>query len=259
MNPVIDIQSLTYVRGGAKILDNISLRLEAGEFLGIIGPNGGGKTTLLRILTGLERDYEGDVKLYGHDPSSSHQWRARVGVVPQRTDFPLRFPILAHEVVEMGTRARGAKLSKQQRTTRVQDALRLVGADSYAHRPLRELSGGQRQRVFIARALAAEPELLFLDEPTVGVDAFGQDLLLRWMAEWRRTKNLSVVLITHDVGMITPLVDKIACLNVRLHFHDRPDQLTGADIENTYGCPAEMIFHSAHTVPHRVLGKHSHE
>ncbi len=258
--PVIEVSALNFHRQRAAILSDVSLRVERGEFLGVIGPNGGGKTTLLRVLLGLESGYTGEVKILGERPSEGTGWRTKVGVVPQNRDYPPRFPVLVREIVEMGTRAHGAsRLSRETRRERVMHALQRVGAETLAERPLWQLSGGQKQRVFVARALASEPELLLLDEPTVGVDAQGQDLLLKWIAEWRNDSRLSVVLITHDIGVIAPIADKIACLNVSLHFHDRPDRLTGEALEKTYGCPAELIFHSGHAVPHRVVGPHSHE
>lgn len=133
----------------------------------------------------------------------------------------------------------------------------MVRAIEYADKSLHTLSGGQRQRVFIAKALVAEPELLLLDEPTVGVDSHGQDLLYNWVRKWRKERDLTVVLISHDVGVIAPICDKLACLNVQLHFHDRPDKFTGETVEKAYGCPAELVFHSS-SIPHRVVGEHHH-
>jgi zinc transport system ATP-binding protein len=256
---VIDINNLTFRYGEQTALENVSLQVQPGEFLGVIGPNGGGKTTLLRVLLGLERTHDGTVRVFGVDPARSNSWRCRVGVVPQHRDLPPRFPIRAREVVELGTYMVGApRLSRAERASRVEEALTLVGAAHYGSRPLRELSGGQKQRIFVARALALKPELLLLDEPTVGVDAEGQDLMLEWISRWRTEKGLTVVLVTHDIGVIAPLADKLACLNSHLHFHGKPDHLTGEDIQKAYGCPAEVVFHSGDVVPHVVLREHHH-
>jgi zinc transport system ATP-binding protein len=257
-NSIIEISDLCFRYGDAPALRNVSLRVDAGEFLGIIGPNGGGKTTLLRILLGLEKEYTGRVTMFGETPHLGFGWRSLTGVVPQSRPIPPRFPVRVCDVVEMGTMARRSEpLSKSQRRERVEEALALVGIDALAKRPLWELSGGQRQRAFIARALACRPKLLLLDEPTVGVDQQGQDLLLTWINRWKTERGITVVLVSHDVGVIAPLADKLACLNVDLHFHDRPDKLTGEAIERAYGCPAELVFHH-HGVPHRVLGEHRH-
>ncbi|RPH93802.1 metal ABC transporter ATP-binding protein [candidate division KSB1 bacterium] len=256
--PVISVEHLTFRYSDYPVLEDVSLHVHKGEFLGVIGPNGGGKSTLLRVLLGLEKDYTGTVHLFGEEPSGL-AWRKKVGVVPQHRDLPHRFPIRAREVVEMGTYVRGGPiLSRSARAARAEEALVSVSATAYAHRPLWQLSGGQKQRIFVARALAAKPELLLLDEPTVGVDIEGQDLLLEWMAGWKRDQNLTVVLISHDVGVIAPLVDKLACLNIRLHFHDHPERLTGEAIEKAYGCPAEVVFHSDNSIPHVVLHEHKH-
>jgi zinc transport system ATP-binding protein len=257
-NAIIEVENLSFAYREQRVLEDVSLSVCAGEFLGVIGPNGGGKTTLLRILLGLETRYQGRVRVFGEEPSSGMPWRKRVGVVPQHRDLPMRFPARAREVVEMGTFVRGVHLTRAERKSRAAEALALVGAAAYADHPLGQLSGGQKQRVLVARALAAKPDLLLLDEPTVGVDLEGQDLLLEWIARWRREREMTVVLISHDVGVIAPLVDKLACLNVQLFFHDRPDLLTGEAIQKAYGCPAEVLFHSAHAVPHVVLKEHKH-
>lgn len=256
---VIEVEHLTFSYGEQRVLEDVSFEVESGEFLGVIGPNGGGKTTLLRILLGLERGYQGTARVFGEVPTASNDWRKRVGVVPQHRDAAPRFPITAREVVELGLNIIGApRLNRGQRAERVEEALTLVGATAYAAKPLWQLSGGQKQRVFVARALVSRPDLLFLDEPTVGVDAEGQDLLLEWIARWRKERGITVMLVTHDVGVIAPLADKLACLNAKLFFHDRPDRLTGDAIQQAYGCPAEVLFHSAQAVPHIVLGEHHH-
>jgi len=256
---VIEIEHLSFRYGDQPVLEDVSLSVQRGEFLGVIGPNGGGKTTLLRVLLGLEREFEGRVRIFGQDPRRGIEWRKRVGVVPQLQALPPRFPVRARDVVVLGTQVRGGpRLSSAERRTRTNDALAQVGASAYAAQPVWKLSGGQRQRVFVARALVARPELLLLDEPTVGVDAEGQDLLLEWISSWRRERDLTVVLITHDIGVIAPLADKLACLNRQLHFHDRPEHLTGETIERAYGCPARVVFHSGGSMPHVVLGEHHH-
>jgi zinc transport system ATP-binding protein len=255
---VISVTKLSFAYGEQQVLEDVTLDVNQGEFLGVIGPNGGGKTTLLRVMLGLETSYAGSVKVFGETPHSSHRWRQLTGVVPQNRIIPPHFPVLAREVVEMGTQVRGAApMSRTERHQRVEEAMDFVDAAAYADKPLWQLSGGQRQRIFVARALALKPELLLLDEPTVGVDARGQDLLLQWISNWRKTNRMTVVLVSHDIGVIAPLADTLACLNVRVHFHGQPDRLTGEALEQAYGCPAEVLFHT-HVFPHRVLEEHKH-
>lgn len=255
----ISVKNLSFSYGEQPILEDVSIEVQPGEFLGIIGPNGGGKTTLLRILLGLEKKYSGVVRIFGEAPHESHDWRRRTGVVPQNRVLPPHFPVLARDVVEMGTHVRGLPdLTRSKRQRQIAEALEFVDATGYADRPLWELSGGQKQRIYVARAIVMKPELLLLDEPTVGVDARGQDLMLQWIVNWRRQSGMTVILISHDIGVIAPLADTLACLNLRVHFHGRPDRLTGEAIEKAYGCPAEVIFHS-HGFPHRVLEEHQHK
>ena len=256
--PVIEVRNLTFSYGEQPVLEDVSLSVQKGEFLGLIGPNGGGKTTLLRILLGLEKRYTGSVKIFGEIPHEGHVWRQRTGVVPQNRVLPPHFPVLARDVVEMGTHVRGMPpMARGQRQKLIAEALEFVEATEYTDRPLWQLSGGQRQRIFVARAIVMKPELLLLDEPTVGVDARGQDLLLQWIINWRKRSGVTVVLVSHDIGVIAPLADTLACLNLRVFFHGQPDRLTGEAIEKAYGCPAEVIFHS-HGFPHRVLEEHRH-
>jgi zinc transport system ATP-binding protein len=255
---IISIKNLSFRYGSQIVLENITLDVLRGEFVGLIGPNGGGKTTLLKLLVGLESPQSGSISIFGERPDRSYQWRSKIGVVPQFMTTAHKFPLLARDVVEMGTYVRGmGPLSRAERKQRVSETLEMVGAAEYGDKPMWDLSGGYRQRILVARALACKPELLLLDEPTVGVDAQGQDLLYEWIGKWRRERNLTVMLISHDVGVIAPLCDKLACLNVQLHFHDRPDKFTGDTVQKAYGCPAEVVFHST-TIPHRVVGEHKH-
>lgn len=256
---VIAVENLSFQYAAQPVLERVTFRVERGEFVGLIGPNGGGKTTLLRILMGLETGYTGTVRIFGDDPAHGHGWRQRVGVVPQTRQITPRFPLRGRDVVATGTHVRGMRaLSRNERAQRVDEALASVGAADFADRPLWRLSGGQAQRIFVARALAMRPELLLLDEPTVGVDAQGQDQLLEWISRWKTERGMTVVLVSHDVGVIAPLADKLACLNIQLHFHDRPDRLTGDDIQKAYGCPAEVVFHSGRAIPHVVVHEHRH-
>ena len=257
LESVIEVKGLGFSYGEQPVLENVSLSVRPGEFLGIIGPNGGGKTTLLRILLGLEKKYPGSVRIFGDIPHEGHNWRQRTGVVPQNRVLPPHFPVLARDVVEMGTHVRGLPpLPRVERLKKIADALEFVEATSYSNAPLWQLSGGQKQRIFVARAIVMKPELLLLDEPTVGVDARGQDLMLKWIVDWRKQTGMTVVLVSHDIGVIAPLADTLACLNIAVHYHGQPDRLTGEAIEKAYGCPAEVIFHT-HGFPHRVVEEHS--
>ncbi|MCC6476762.1 ABC transporter ATP-binding protein [bacterium] len=253
---ILEVSHLTFRYGQQTALDDVSLALQRGHFLGIIGPNGGGKSTLLRLALGLETPASGSITLFGETPTRTHGWRKRVGFVPQYQSVAPRFPVSAFDVTAMGLLVRGIPEPQAEETrVRVQGALSRVGIDAPSDKPWWSLSGGQKQRVLLARAMVNEPELLLLDEPTVGVDARGNDLLLTWLDLWRKERQLTVVLVTHDTGIIAPICDRLACLNIHLHFHDHPEKLSGDDLEKTYGCPAEMLFHDS-SMPHRVVHKH---
>lgn len=258
MNELISLKNVGFRYGSSAALEDVTLSVESGVFVGLIGPNGGGKSTLLKLILGLEAPQSGEVRVFGENPATGMHWRKKIGHVPQQREFTTRFPISAEQVVALGLLARGLPdySDSQQRDMTVR-ALHHVGMEAHAKRTWWTLSGGQKQRILIARALVHEPELLLLDEPTVGVDARGQDLLNQWLSEWRVERKLTVILVSHDIGAISPFCDRLACLNVNLHFHDRPEKLSGEAIEKTYGCPAELVFHD-HSLPHRVVGPHEH-
>jgi zinc transport system ATP-binding protein len=219
---IVSIKGLWICRAEHVVLENINLELQAGDFLGLIGPNGGGKSTLLKAMLGLIKLDRGSIALFGLPPAAA---RSRVGYVPQKTVFDQSFPVKALDVVLMDDRAE-----------------REIGA----------LSGGEQQRVFVARSLVSDPKLLLLDEPTAGVDSAQQTDFYDLLCHLNRDLHIAIVLVSHDVTAISKYVNKIACLNQRLYYHDSKE-LSNEDIEKAYGCPVEMI---AHGTPHRVLREH---
>lgn len=237
---------------GVPVLEDISLRVSRHDFLGIIGPNGGGKTTLLRILLGLIKPDRGIITLFGQSPEAS---RKRVGYVPQQAHFDRDFPISVLDVVMMGRMGHRGMLKKYgDEDYRVaEDVLRTVDMFDLRHRQIGKLSGGQRQRVFIARALATRPELLVLDEPSTGVDAKNHEALYGLLKKLH--ESIPIIMVSHDLGAVYACVDKVACLNRRLYYHDSKE-LQARDFENAYNCPVDLI---AHGVPHRVLKEHREE
>lgn len=247
--PAIEVKNLWFYFGKAPVLEGVTFTLEQGDFLGILGPNGGGKTTLLKLLLGMLKPAKGSIRILGQNPHDAHH---RVAYVPQNTDFNLSFPISVMEVALMGrlSRARmGRGYSGEDRAS-VQEALKKAGMWAYKDRPVGSLSGGQRQRVFIARALATEPEILFLDEPTASVDPEFETDLYEFLKELNR--YVTIVTITHDVGVISRYVKSVACVNRRLIFHGE-GKITKEMLDMAYQCPVDLI---AHGIPHRVLPEH---
>jgi zinc transport system ATP-binding protein len=247
---VVKLEDVWVQYNGVPILEGISLNIEKDDFLGIIGPNGGGKTTLLKVVLGLIHPSRGAVSVLGKPPERS---RSRIGYVPQHNLFDREFPISVWDAVIMGRCGKAGLLRRYGDADRraTQDALQTVGMLDYKDRQLGKLSGGELQRVFIARALVSEPKLLLLDEPTASVDPAMQTEFYELLE--RLKQQMAVVLVSHDISAVSIYVDKIACLNRQLHYHGSKE-LTPEILEATYKCPVQMIAHGV--VPHRVLKEH---
>jgi zinc transport system ATP-binding protein len=250
--PAIDMKGVWFSYGKAPILKDVTLTLKQGDFLAILGPNGGGKTTLLKLLLGLLKPDRGELRVLGQSP---HDAQNRVGYVPQNTDFNTTFPISVMDVAMMGRLSWsriGRRYSRDDRE-KVEAALKHTGIWDYRHALIGSLSGGQRQRVFIARALATDPEILFLDEPTASVDPNFEMDLFEFLRELNR--KVTIVTITHDVGVISRYVKSVACVNRSLAFHEE-GKITPEMLDMAYHCPVDLI---AHGIPHRVLPVHTQE
>jgi zinc transport system ATP-binding protein len=250
--PAIEVEHVFYSYEGADVLTDVTFSLERGDFLGIIGPNGGGKTTLLKLLLGILKPDRGKIRILGQDP---HDTGHRVGYVPQNMGSSRSFPVSVMDVALMGrlSRARMGKRYTEEDREKVRKVLEKVGMWEYRDRPIGKLSGGQRQRVFIARALSTDPEILFLDEPTAGVDVEFQTHVYDFLKELNR--EVTIVVITHDIGVISSYMKSIACLNRHFIFHEG-SQITQKMIDMAYQCPVDLI---AHGLPHRVLPTHREE
>jgi zinc transport system ATP-binding protein len=251
MASIVLVKDLFVRRQGHPVLEDLNLELFDGDFLGLIGPNGGGKSTLLKVMLGLIKPDRGDVKIFGLEPVKA---RKLIGYMPQKTIFDPSFPVKAIDVVLMGRFSRKGLFrgyGSEDREAAL-DALEDVGMREYAEREIGAFSGGEQQRVFVARSLVSEPKLLLLDEPTAGVDAAQQTEFYDLLCRLNRMKGIAIVLVSHDITAISKYVNKIACLNQRLYYHGSKE-LTNEDIERAYGCPVEMI---AHGTPHRVLREH---
>jgi zinc transport system ATP-binding protein len=233
-------------------LEEVDLLVEEGDFLGIIGPNGGGKTVLLKVILGLIRPDRGSVRIFGRPPRDA---RGLVGYVPQSPRFDPTFPMRVLDVVSMG-RLRQAKPFRgytRHDRERALRALEQVDMADMGTRQVGKLSGGQIQRVLIARALVDEPRLLLLDEPTASLDTPGDREFYEILQ--RLPEETAIVLVTHDLGIVHSYVKTIACLNGRLHYH-HAKEITREMVEEAYGCPVDFVVHP-HT--HRILEPHPEE
>ncbi len=239
--------------GRVRVLDNISLTVDKGEFLGIIGPNGGGKSTLLKAVLGLIPVSVGDISLFGESPLRGRRF---TGYVPQQSEFDRQFPISVEEVALTG-RLKGRFVPFHRYSVEDRDfaaeLLREVGILNLRDRQIGRLSGGEFQKMLIARALASSPRLLILDEPTASVDVSSRTQIYELLKELNQ--KMTIILVTHDLTAISSHVRSMACLNVKMHYHGEPE-LNETVIGEMYGCPVDLI---AHGVPHRMLREHDDE
>jgi zinc transport system ATP-binding protein len=213
--------------GGPPVLQGVDLEVEAGEFLAIAGPNGGGKTTLLRLALGLERPSRGSVRLFG-EPADRFSDRARLGYLAQRSQLGVQAPATVREVVAAGRSALRpfGRLGSADREA-IDEAIVRVGLAAVAKRPLTRLSGGQQQRAFIAKALVAGPRLLALDEPTAGVDVSAQDALAELLARLNGELGVTILYVSHEFGAIEHVVERLVLVRERIVFDGPPSALPG--------------------------------
>jgi zinc transport system ATP-binding protein len=251
-DPAVCLKGVTVRYGESVVLDRIHLDVPRGSFQGLIGPNGGGKTTLLKAILGLVPIAEGEIRVLGRTGRDLDSVRGLVGYVPQRTANERDFPATALDVVLMGRYARIGILHLATRADRekARRALELVGMNDRAERPVGQLSGGEQQRVFIARALASEAELLLLDEPTTGVDVVAQEEFFQLLRRLQSELGLTILLATHDIGAVSTHVDQVGCLNRRLFYHGHPREgLTPELLEDLYGKEVRVMVHQHDRLP----------
>ena len=251
--PVIEVKNIWLYKNGEVVLEDINLKIFKRDVFAIIGPNGGGKTTLLKVILGLIPPERGTIRILGGPPSEN---RHLIGYVPQLRTFDFSYPISVRGMVLSGLLGRKPGIIKTfsaADTVLADKALETMGIAHLADRAISDLSGGEQQRAVIARALAGNPQVLLLDEPTVFVDASTETRFYDILENLTRT--MTIVLVTHDIGVIASHVTKVACLNRRLFTHDS-QELTEDMIQGAYKCPVDII---AHGHPHRVLRSHPPE
>ncbi len=251
MSYAIEAHKINFAYDRQPVLIDVDLTVEEGDFVAFLGPNGGGKTTLIKILAGILKPDSGWVRILGRPVN---EVQGAIGYVPQDLHTKAGFPISAFEVALMGRlgpNGRGRSFSAADKRAAA-EALDRVGMLELRHELIGKLSGGQRQRVFIARALAGESRLLFLDEPVAGVDAAWQSNLFELLKELNR--QVTIVVVSHDLSVMSTYIKSVACIN-RTLFHHPSSEISAQVIQETYQCPVELI---AHGLPHRVLAVHDH-
>lgn len=248
--PVLSIRNVYAGYDNEIILENINLEIAANDFVGLIGPNGGGKSTLLKAILGLLKPQKGEIRILGKDSRYGRQW---IGYVPQFIETDRDFPISVWDTVRMGLLGGWQFFSRlsSNESDRIASALEQVGMLDLRKKKVGDLSGGQRQRIFIARALISDPKILLLDEPTASVDPNATKEIYQLFSDLNH--RMAILLVSHDMMAISSFTKTIACLNHKLVYHNSKE-LTSKMLERIYGCPVDLI---AHGVPHRVLPSHT--
>ncbi|MEW6184405.1 MAG: ABC transporter ATP-binding protein [Thermodesulfobacteriota bacterium] len=249
---IIEIKDLWFSFNGQAVLQGVNLTIHRGDYLVVFGPNGGGKTVLLKLMLGLLKPTRGMIRVFGEPPGKAAH---RIGYVPQNVHINKDFPVSVLDVVLMGCLRHSRGWSRYSRDDRAaaREALDLMKVWDIREQRIGELSGGQLQRVFIARALVAEPECLFLDEPMASIDTYGRGEFYELL--YKLNKRVTIVTVSHDLMVLSSHVKAVACVNRELHYHDS-GEMTQEMLDQVYHCPVDLV---AHGVPHRVLLRHRDE
>lgn len=247
MSKIIEIRNLTFRYDKNIILEDISFEINEGDYIGIVGPNGSGKSTLIKIILGILKPSKGTIKLFGQDINSFKNW-GNVGYVSQKaTSFNTAFPATVEEVVASNLYPKIGLFNriKKEHMKEVYDVLKIVGMENYNKQLIGNLSGGQQQKVFIARTLVSSPKILFLDEPTVGIDIKSQETFYELINQLNRTMNITIVMISHDIGVITEKTNRILCMgNKKVIIHcNASDTPITKTLLKVYGDKMHLLLH----------------
>jgi zinc transport system ATP-binding protein len=240
MSAVISFDQVSYAYGHSNVLEDITLEIEEEEFFGVIGPNAAGKSTLLKLMLGMLKPDSGEISVLGKSPKQASQ---NIGYVPQFPSFPRNFPIKVMDVVLLGCMGKRKKMggfSKRDRDIAL-ESLRVVESAELVNTPIQDLSGGQVQRMLIARALASQPEILILDEPTANIDVQAEENIFSLLKKYN--EHMTIIVVSHDIAFISGYVNRVGCLNTTLLCHET-EAISGKTIEELYGAPVKMIHHA---------------
>lgn len=230
---IIEIKNLYYRYERDYVLEDINLNVPQGAFLGIVGPNGSGKSTLLKLILGLLKLQKGEIFLFGEHISRFHDWES-IGYVSQKSNsFNTGFPATVYEVVSSGlTKKIGLfHFLKREDHEKIEEAIELVGLKNFSKRNIGELSGGQQQRAFIARAIVSNPKMLILDEPTVGIDIKYVESFYDMLENLNKNQEITLLLVSHDLSIVTEKATHIASINKQLHFFGNKDEYKNYTLE----------------------------
>ncbi|MGD2245023.1 MAG: metal ABC transporter ATP-binding protein [Candidatus Aminicenantes bacterium] len=245
--PLIIVNNVSFSYGHIQVLKDVTFAIHTGDFLAIIGPNGSGKTTLVKTILGLLKPSNGEIRILGKPVDEFANW-SRIGYVPQKaTHVDPLFPASIKEVVAMELLAsrKFPGMKKREEEFSIDKALKQVGMEDFKNWRIGSLSGGQQQRVFIARAIVNQPHILFLDEPTTGVDTETQERFYDMLDSLNKKEGITIVMITHDIGIVNKHVNKVACLNQKLVYHGTHEEFCQSQAFK------EMLAGGHHLISHR--------
>ncbi len=245
MKPIILLQDVWVRYNHQTVLEDITLAIYPCEIVSIVGPNGSGKTTLINTILGFIEPYKGAVTVFDKNPSTMKQ-NGQIGYLPQSVEVDPKFPINVFDVVSMtryALKSLNTRLTGKDREI-VMQCLEKVEMEKLIHHHFGTLSGGQKQRVLIARALALQPKMLILDEPSTGLDAVAQDRFYHLLQKLRDKEDLTILMVSHDIGAVSGIVDQIACLNRKIHFHGKPEDCIPSEaLERVFGKNVHFVLH----------------
>ncbi len=262
-SPIIVIKHLYAGYEGHNVLRDVNLNVYDNDFLGIIGPNGGGKTTLVKCILGLLKPTSGEISYHsmrGNNKvtgeSNSADAHLTIGYLPQYSTIDRKFPITVEEVILSGLSSKKTLISRftPAQRDKARQVIARMGLEGLGQRAIGTLSGGQLQRALLGRAIISDPELVILDEPNTYIDKYFEARLYELLAEIN--KECAIILVSHDIGTVLQQVKSIACVNETLDYHPDTD-ITGEWLEHNFNCPIELLGHG--TLPHRILAEHKHK
>ncbi len=245
---IISVEGLSFRYNSIEVLSDISFSVNAGDYIGLVGPNGSSKTTLIKIILGLLKQKKGNISLFGVNPWNFKEWY-RVGYLPQRTLFNPYFPAIVKEIVSLGlfSKKRFSKSADKPNEILINEAIRLMDVSDIKNKLIGELSGGQQQRVLVARAIVNEPDLLILDEPTTALDPETREKFFHTLREFNRNRSITIIFITHDIGSIGKYASKLLYLDKRIIFYGSfEDFCSSKDMESYFGEFAQHLICHRH-------------
>jgi zinc transport system ATP-binding protein len=244
--PVLEVSNLYVNRVNSVVIENANFSIRQGDYVGIVGPNGGGKTTLLLALLSILPKTEGSIRLFGQDTKSFSSWE-KVAYVPQHAlNFDSQFPLTVRELVSLGriNRSNLGRTLKRTDWAAVDEALEFMGISDVANRKIGQLSGGQKQRVFVAKALVRKPEIILLDEPVVGVDAETQEKFYKKLSDLNIKKGITIMLVTHDLTAVFCRMSKVMCVNRVVNVAEITEDFEPEEVlRQAYGEHFHFVFH----------------